>query len=657
MTLRERIRAADRLQKRRGFKIIASIVVVALAAAAYGWFFVQQTTGETMLESIASAERQAIQDQIDAGQLDPRAADAIAQGQSDVLALLSSRDPTVAVGIGALVGTGVVLVVVWLGLLLTYLALGLVAGAGAVPMLLFDQTRVYGQMLLGAVALTASFSALMQALRLVLSSAHPIPSIARNVLAEAVRLKISLVFIVILVLALAVLPTVLDGAQPLRYRVQSFLQYATGISFWIIALLVVTFSVATVAFEQRDKIIQQTMTKPVAAWEYIVGKWLGVVVLAAILLGVSASGVFLFTEHLRRLPAIGEVAPYVSSMGPRDVAEDRLVLETQVLTARRAVTPRLPFAQDDPNFLAQVDSYIEREQAVNPIFGNTPAARQEVTDDLYRDMLTAFMSIDPQRERSQVYVFADLAEARDNDRPLTFRYRINAEGNRPDTFYALTFILDDGTPIVRPRNALGFTHTLSLPPGAVGEQSGELRLQIFNGELGRGPSGEILFAANPGTATFPPGGLEISYVAGSYMLNFARVVMVLWIKLAFLSMVAITSATFLSFPVATLVTMGTFLIAEGARFIAESVTQFGVKNPDGEFTLWRAVIRDFADVVSDLFIVYAELRPTERLADGRLLSWGEVGGGVLVLGLTTGALFGLGIVIFRRRELATYSGR
>jgi hypothetical protein len=52
------------------------------------------------------------------------------------------------------------------------------------------------------------------------------------------------------------------------------------------------------------------MTKPVASWQYILGKWLGLISLAANLLAICGSAVFLFTEYLKTQPAHGELAAY-----------------------------------------------------------------------------------------------------------------------------------------------------------------------------------------------------------------------------------------------------------------------------------------------------------------------------------------------------------
>ena len=111
-------------------------------------------------------------------------------------------------------------------------------------------------------------------------------------------MKISVVFIVILLVLMALIPNSLTEDQPLRFRVQQWLSYGLGFSYAVLALLTLFLSVATVAFEQRDKIIWQTATKPVASWQYVLGKWSGVMVLNLVLLSVSAGGVYIFTEFL-----------------------------------------------------------------------------------------------------------------------------------------------------------------------------------------------------------------------------------------------------------------------------------------------------------------------------------------------------------------------
>src|SRR5690606_8947550 len=145
----------------------------------------------------------------------------------------------------------------------TYLALGALAGLIVVPMWFVPALKGFALVLGGAAALTGAFVALLQGARALLGYRTPVCAVAQTVLAEAVRMKISVVFIVMLVFLLAALPAYLDASRPLRYRVQTFLQWGTAGSYWLLLFLTLFFSIATVAFEQRDKVIWQTMTKPV----------------------------------------------------------------------------------------------------------------------------------------------------------------------------------------------------------------------------------------------------------------------------------------------------------------------------------------------------------------------------------------------------------
>jgi len=630
----------NRAQSTLAFKVMASIVATLIAVGVVVGYSLFASDGATEPASAAAQER-----------------------IESIERMLQTSDPMVLVGGGAGVGLVVALIIIWLGLALTYLGLIVLSAAVAVPLLMFEPTSRYGVMVLGVAALTCSFTALLQGLRLVYSLPGSIFAVARNVLAEAVRLKLSVVFIVLLVLAMATLPQIFNMDQPLRYRVQSFLQYSTGGAFWIIALLTLFFSAGTVAFEQRDKIIWQTMTKPVASWQYVLGKWLGVSGLVAVLLTVSASGVFLATEYLRRTPAVGEFAAYQTPSG--EPSEDRLILETQVLAARASINPGLEFSIADEEFDRAVEGRVEQERLVRE---ETPSWRPSMSEaqawrvEAFNQRVQQFLAVEP--GRGQIYTFEGLGEARDTGRPLSLVYRVDAEGNRPDRFYKVSFIL----PLVESREnvivtreiGLGYSHTFPIGPEFIDEQ-GFLRIEVINGELV--PSGAGLaavFADDEGylqqTMSFPPGGIQISYSAGSYHMNFFRVMGVLWVKLAFLAMIAIFAATFMSFPVACLVAVGIFFMAEGASFIASSLEVYSVKNDAGDVNPIKMTIASISYGVSQLFGVYADLRPTGRLVEGRLLGWGETARGVSVLGIASVVLYIAGVWIFKRRELAIYSG-
>lgn len=648
MSFSERLGAVDRAQKSRIFRIAATVTILLLAAGAIGWTFLESAASPTVFQDAIAQVPQFITDPEGRQITNPEAV----RIRSLADAAAAARSPA-SLTIGILLATGVMLLFIWLGLGLSYLAITAAALAIGLPLLLFDRSAPFGLVVLGGAQLTLAFIVLLRAAVLLFTPAHPVLAIARNVLAEAIRMKISVIFIAMLIVMLAAMPMILNGEQPLRFRVQAFLQYANQFAFWVIALLVLFFGAATVAFEQRDKIIWQTMTKPVSAAQYVLGKWLGVATLAAILLLVSAAGVFGFTEYLRRQPAGGEVRPFE----PRDpsllMTEDRLLLETRILTARRAILPVLPFSINDPVFDTAVEERILGVQRLGP-FTPTAADRSRFRQEAFREAVTGFRSIDPIAERSQEYIFEGLHDAKHRGVPLTLRYKIDAEGNRPDIFYALTFFFSDG-PVFRERTALGFSHTIILSPDKINDD-GTLRFELFNGTFALDQQNAVRFVPNTNSITMPADGLEISYQVGTFRANFLRVQAVQWVKLAFLAMLAVCASTFLSFPVACLVAVGVFFIAESSGWVAHALPGWGTTDTQGKFDLFRWVTYHFAGTVSSAFKIYNDLKPTERLADGRLLSWPSVASSTAVLVVASLAIYFAGVFSFRSRQLAIYSG-
>lgn len=694
MNVRAFLSRCDRVQKSLPFKVAASAVVVALAVAAFVTYLVvarapqvvqsPANPGMTAPEATQPEGTQTgtvSQEQLKAAMEFRKSAE---EAEKILTGLATARYGTGIVGVGILLLSAVWLIVIWLGICLTYLALGLVAGLVAYPLSLSKSTRDYASVVLGVVILAQAFTALIALMKLVLSdnpltefvaaltrpgrspltgkmatrslplpTDAPVRSIALKTVIEALRMKVSLVFIVVLIFALAALPMILDEKTPLRYRVQSFLQWGTGGSFWIIAVLTLLFGVASVAFEQRDRQIWQTMTKPVSAAQFILGKWLGLICVNAVLLSVCCTGVLLFTEYLRNQPAIGEKSQS-ATVAAGEITEDRLVLESQILQARVAVEPDVSTSMDSEEFQKEwVKPFIEEGQKRDPGFAQDQATYDRVVNDLYKQYTGLNRSITPGMGRA--FKFSGLGEAKKRGKLLTIRYRIDAGANEPDKFYKLTFTFN-GIPTPPRTVGLGPNHTMPIYPTVI-DDKGDLYMEVYNGGVYLREDGSVVVQPNEQTCQFPKGGLEVSYAAGSYQMNFVRVAFILWVKLAFLAMLAVTAATFLSFPVACLVAFSTFLCAEGTSFLANSLEYYDAVDTGQKVVYWKVVIRAIGLGITWLFKTYADLKPTTRLVDGRLLGWGSVGWGSALLMLWSLALYIFAVATFRKRELATYSGQ
>ncbi|MFI4892422.1 MAG: ABC transporter permease [Phycisphaerales bacterium JB058] len=690
MKLGELKARADSVQQSRGFKYIASAVIVlafiGVSVAAYvaSASPVIQRSAETAPESTTGVGSTITN--TDSAQLMLETV------------LKDARGPS-----GTIIGAGIVaigaLIVVWLGLGVTYSVLGLVLAVVAAPLWLFESTRDFSKLIMAIVILAAAFSALMQGARMLLSGKGPVRAIARNVLAEAVRLRLSIVFIVLLIFGLAALPGLLDADQPLRYRVQSFMQFGTGGSFWLIALLTVFFSVSTVSTEQRDKIIWQTMTKPVAPWRYLLGKWVGVAALAGVLLAVSSSGVFLFVEYLRNQPAIGEKEAFIA-YADEGLSEDRLVLETQILSAQRTVEATEP-ELDEETIQSIIQRRIEQIRQSDPSYVFTPDIEAKFREDILKQNRMLYFAID--RSASRTFIFEGIDLPPDADVPLVLRYRIDSAANEPDRQYKLSFQLAGTAPIVRP-TGLGHSHSLPLAPililpadarepmprvilpddptftrameaykadrlpGAqyitAGEMidNGRFAIQISNGQFAyqTDEAGRILspvIIPNDEHIQFPGGGLAISYPAGSYHANYARTMAILWLKLAFLAMLGIFCSTFLSFPVASMVSFGVFLMAESAGYVRLAVDNYSTLGSDDQINFLKLAISFISYGVSWIFNVYADLKPVEKLVNGQMVGGVDMMVAGAVIGVWCFVLFFGSVLIFRKRELAIYSGQ
>jgi len=655
MKIGEQLARLDRVQRSRRFKIIAAIAVLALGIVLFSAWFVTVHT--------PAMERQAQAIRLAAPSINGQGADAGAAGPAiDTEAAVRSLRSSGAIGavaLGVFVGVAMWEIVIWLGLGLTYLALALVTALIAVPLYMIDATHGLGQLLLGGVALSASFTVLMRSALLALGGGGPTMAIARNVLAEAVRMKISLVFIVLLVFLLAGMPMLLDPDSLLRYRVQSFMQYSISGSFWVLALLTLFFSVGTVAFEQRDRIIWQTMSKPVKPWSYLLGKWLGVVTLNLVLLSVTSTGVFLFTEHLRNQPAVGESEPYINADGSSRMTPDRETLENQVLVARRAVPPVYPeITPEDvaPIVQSRIEALIGRE----PEYRNKPQQLRQIAQEFETAELTSafqrlrsipsggikqfeFDGLLPARQRAQRELARGVPPSQVS--PIVIRFKVHSLADNPSSLYRLEFFFADRS-IVN-ETPLDVAQTIDVSPFLISDD-GRLVFNVVNGDTSRS-------LPNPFSVRFGKKDFEALYTEGGYQANFARVIMLQWSKLAFLAAVGVTASTFLSFPIASMAALLVLIASETGGFLAESLAFFPISQ-DGHIVPLNLVIQIIAAPIARVFQPYAALQPTQNLVDGRVIPWSGMLVASGVITLFSGVLLTLGWAIFRKRELAIYSG-
>jgi len=444
------------------------------------------------------------------------------------------------------------------------------AGTGFLIWFLARQGLTASAVTIGAIiAITAGFLTGLAALRALLSGSGW-AAVARTVLDEAIRMRAALVLLIVLVLSLPLLPLLLDADERLEYRVQFLLTWALGATTLLLGLLNVFLGCGSLAGDIDSNRIHMTLTKPLGRPEYLIGKWVGLVAVNALLVIVAGIGIY----SLTRLLALSEA----KSQG------DRYAVDEQVLTARQSVRPTHPSGDAYGKEVEKVIDDFEKEMP-DAFKKDRQATRQSIREQYVRKWHTVFP------DKVSEYVFSGLTHAKQTSPIVHLRIRPYGEGSgldRADVQFAL-WVNDRPYPYIdgehRPYTLAGqTTHTIDIPTKVI-DDKGVLKLTIQNRNLVQ-PG-----AALPTIIGLVPGkGLEILEPVGSFGQNYLKCLLVVWLKLAMIAAVAVASATFLGFPMAVLLSLMIFLSAFGSGFVGDSLELYtGMDDA-------TATVRDMAEL-------------------------------------------------------------
>ena len=507
---------------------------------------------------------------------------------------------------------------------------------------------------LGAYAMGVVFYVGLQVLRLLLSPGFAIFGVARTLVDEAIRIKIALVPIIIMLVLIAVLPFVIDQEDFLKYRITTFLTWSLMVTSGLLSLMTVFLAVGTITREHAQKQVFLTLTKPISRGEYLLGKWLGITLLNLVLIGVSGAGIYAFTKLLESQPA-------------RDRA-DRMAVEGQVLVARHTLQPTPP---DKEAFQVQYMEHLDRLRMQDPErFGNPgdPLERVLPRDltEVQQQVMIQWYAI-PGRNVSS-YRFDGLDTAIKYDQPIQLRFKPSLTGESDNGFLYMMIRVNGrgfpdpvtGEPMIK--LAEDNFHVLDIPAEAV-DESGGITLEIYN------PMPNTTLRFNP------KDGIEVLHRVGGFEANLARSLGVIWIRLMFLAMLGLAAGAYLGFPVAAMLCLLIYSAAAGSAYLAESLQYYAAFPHESEpfmgkvawlinkvstligegdfYELFKMLIKAIATGFLLITPSFGEFDPTPLISDGRQVPWGMVGHAAWRAGLLwTGCVGVLGWLIFKARELA-----
>ncbi len=504
----------------------------------------------------------------------------------------------------------------------------------------------------GMCILGFSYHLAVKLLLIVFQSPRQVSTVARGVLFESIRTRISISFLMILLILLPLIPIMLDPASPLRHRIQTLLSRSLGSTFGVAAFLTVFLCCATVAFEIRDRQIWQVLTKPVSKFGYLFGKWVGVLSINLAILSIASVSVFVYLQYLRSSPVAEGVQGEL----------DRIAVEEEIMTARIESHPIFEMLSGE-QLASRVEMAIEADADLRDREEIKIPLRKKLREELQEQFLFQQRSIPPKRGEevfSHTYRFEGLQHAKEMGTPLAFKYRFHiTQSDEHQTFEAGLMYNDDPATRHIITYVPTMTHVTMIPAYLI-DDDGVLEISIFN-----------LYLPPPieqgmGAMVFDKGGIRLLYRVGNFEPNFFRAMLVLWVKLAFLAALALAASTFLSFPVACLVTLTIFIcgtlapylsVALGA-YIPTSTSAVDFSNL-GQIIQWlfENTIRGIASAIVFALNGFGDQRPTDQLVNGMLVSWSTVIRGIITIGIIwSGIALGVGTYVLKKRQLAIYSG-
>jgi len=232
----------------------------------------------------------------------------------------------------------------------------------------------------------------------------------------------------------------------------------------------------------------------------------------------------------------------------------------------------------------------------------------------------------------------------DPDQSLFVKFKYDVSVNPPDLQVYGRWVVGDyrqvkyGEKIKTPiytfdrKDLIRTFYEQEVPANAVAED-GYLAVGFLNVPLNNTP------------VIFPPDGLQVLYEAGSFTANFIKAVLLILFRLIFLASLGILASTFLSFPVAILLSLVVFFTATFSGFCLESF-DFLSENLSG---LYRYTVRP----VILLLPQFDKFNPTKFLVPAQLVGWSLLARVALsLICIKAVLLLLLALLIFSFREIA-----
>jgi len=462
--------------------------------------------------------------------------------------------------------------------------------------------------------------------------------VARLTMRAAVRSRLVLSLVILLVLVTLFLPGIIKGDGTLPGRVRVLLHYTLGFAAWILSLATLWASAGAVSQEIEEKTIQLLAAKPIRTYQVWLGKWLGILFMNAVLLCVAGTIVWF------------SIARYKSAFhGP---PEELQRVRSEILVSRASVLPRPPLVRGEVR--RRLKSLRERGEI-------PPQVPDRTALSVIRKQVLAEKSVVAagQARRWIFDVPKDLVapgvEVPETTSPITLRYRLLTSGRDRRAIPGTWRIGTENRPelvVFETEDAPFGIHQVPIAAPAL-ISAARRGIPIHATYTSRAAAGHAaaVFSREDGVAFL--------FRSGTFAGNFIRALVVVLFALALLAALGLTAGSLFSFPVAAFVASSCVVILAMSHFLvfaAERESAGGSHAHEGETEEHSQVLAITEKALSGLHAVATpalRFAPLASLADGKRIANKDLGLAAFIMLLAYPAgLWLAGGFLLARRELA-----
>jgi hypothetical protein len=448
-------------------------------------------------------------------------------------------------------------------------------------------------------------------------------SIAGITIRTAIRSRVVVTLLALLVLVIVGLPLTVQGDGTLSGHVQIVLNYTLSLAGLLLAVVTIWIGCAAVSMEIQQRQIHLVVTKPVYARDIWLGKWLGIVLMDALLVcfaGAITLGLLYWTTRPAKL-----------------TVEESQRLREEILVARREILPEPLDLRDEARTLLNE----RRRQGVVPA-DITP---EDALDTLQHSLLIRAHSIPSGFKRGWTF---RLPRKPSPEHPLFLEYHFSSSDQSRNPIAGVWMAGPAANDMVfdaRKTATPGGVYSVQVPPSAVGSD-GTLVIEYAN------------VNPVPITVVFPlEDGIKLYLREGSFMPNFGRALLLQFSQLAFLAAVGLAAGTFFSMPVAAFTSVWIVLLVHISGYLQSMAGKEVYFTNHGEAAGNPGLLDYFFHFVFRfLNVIVRPLeapRYLEMLTGGELITWTLVLDNVLFrIVVYSGLLAAAGAWVLSRREIA-----